>query len=134
MAGYEPKPKTYRLRFEDHEGLEVEATSLTIGEFLNVSKLADAVGGGGTDESVTDLLATFARHLVKWNVTSRGKPVPATFDGVKTQHLDFILEIILAWMGAIASVDTPLPPQLNGGGTSLEASLPMDALSPSLAS
>ncbi len=115
--GYEPKPKTYRLKFEDHDGLEVVCTSLTIGEFLDAAKLADGAGEGSSD-AVTGLLATFAEHLAEWNVTRKGRPVKPDLAGVKTQHLDFVLEIITAWMGAIASVDNPLPRNLNGGGTS----------------
>ena len=132
--GYEPPAKQYQLKFEDHPGLEVLCESLTIGEFMSVAALADKIsvsGTAATDASgaVEDLLTTFASHLVSWNVTKDGQPVTSDLAGVKTQNLDFILEIILAWVGAIASVDIPLPQASNGTGTSVEASMPMEALS-----
>jgi hypothetical protein len=134
MAGYEPKAKTYRLKFEDHPGLEVDCESLTIGEFLSVSALADTLGeesGAAAEKSVTELLSVFAEHLISWNVIKRGRKVPATLDGVRGQHFDFVMEIILAWMGAIASVDPTLLGQSSDGATSPVPSIPMEPLSPS---
>lgn len=131
--GFEPEPTHYRLRFADSAlaGLEVTAESLSVDEFLRVSALADAAKGdtsAASAKAADDLLDAFAENLVEWNVTRKGHPVPATRAGVGTQKFDFILKMIMAWMEAIASVDTPLPAGSASGATLQEASLPMEPL------
>lgn len=133
--GFEPEPVHYRLKFaDDLAGLEVTAESLSVDEFLRVSTLAAAAKETTAEEgakSAEQLLDAFAENLVEWNVTRKGKPVHADRAGVGTQKFDFILKIIMAWMEAIASVDTPLNGSSPSGETSPEASLPMEPLSPS---
>jgi hypothetical protein len=86
-------------------------------------------------ESVDGLFTRFAKSLKAWNLDDDdGRPVPETADGVRGQELDFILEITMAWMDAIASVDIPLPQPANGSGTFPEGSIPMEPLSQSLPS
>jgi hypothetical protein len=131
--GFEPEATHYRLRFTDPglSGLEVTAESLSVDEFLRVSGLAAQAQQAGAAEGADaagDLLDSFAANLVEWNVTRKGKPVPADRAGVGTQKFDFILKIVMAWMEAIASVDTPLPAGSNSGVTSPEVSLPMEPL------
>lgn len=133
--GFKREPKLYRLKFEDPSmaGLEVDAKSLSTGAFLEVAGLADAVKGDSLDAAAArKLFEVFAGALVSWNLEDEhDQPVPATYEGVVSQDMDFVLEIIMAWIGAMSSVDTPLPGALNSGGTSPEASLPMEPLSPS---
>ncbi len=82
--------------------------------------------------SVDDLFTRFASSLKAWNLDDEhGRPVEADVAGVRSQELDFILEITMAWMDAIASVDPTSPKPANGSGTFPEGSMPMEPLSPS---
>lgn len=133
--GYRRNKKRYRLRFDDPEmgGFEIVMGSLSIGQFLDL-QAASAAAADDTS-GVAALLAKFAAKIISWNLEDDGgEPVPATFDGVKGQELDFILAIISAWMDAMAGVDPTSPASANGTGTFPEVSLPMEPLSPSLLS
>lgn len=133
--GFKREPKLYRLKFEDPSmaGLEVDAKSLSTGALLEVTELAGAVKNMKADEvdpaALRKLFEVFAAALVKWNLEDEDdRPVPATYEGVVSQELNFVLAVIMAWIGAIASVDIPLPAGSSSGGTSPEASLPMEPL------
>jgi len=146
MGRYQPKRKLYQLRFEDHPGLEVTMKGLSIEAFMSLARGASALQGldmaalkGPALEAAMDqvdgLFTRFAKSLRSWNLDDDdGQPVPETVDGVRSQELAFILEITMSWMDAIASVDIPLPQPASASGTFPEASLPMEPLSPSLAS
>lgn len=138
--GFRIKRKVFRLHFKDDDlaGLEVLARSLNTGQFLEMeqAKAERAEGGvrgkGGTER----MLELFAEQLVSWNAEDEdGVPVPATMAGIRSQDLDLSLKIIDAWTDAIAGVSTPLPVTSSAGQPSaLEASIPMDVPSESLAS
>ena len=132
--GFTAPKKKYRLKFEDEDlaGFEVTMASLSIGEF---TELTDAftvaqAGAESAAEGVTGLLEKFASSIVSWNLTDeKGKAIPPTFAGVKTQELGFVMQIVMAWMDAIAAVDPTSRASANGGGTFPEVSLPMEPLS-----
>lgn len=131
--GYKRARKRYRLTFEDPEleGLEVVMGSLSISEFM---ELTSAVGGVSAEsaDGVTGLLEKFASRIISWNLEDDDdQPVPADFDGVKTQELGFVMAIVTAWMDAIANVDPTSRASANGTGTFPEVSLPMEPLSAS---
>src|SRR5258706_50838 len=119
---------------------------LSIDGFMSLAR--EAAGMQGLDMSamqgpeleaamdkVDGLFTRFAKSLRAWNLDDDdGEPVPETLDGVRSQDLDFILEITMAWMDAIASVDPTLPQPANGSGTFPAESIPMEPLSPSLPS
>lgn len=129
--GYKRAKKRYRLQFDDPElnGFEVVMAGLSIGQFIDLQTTAAAADDAGT----TDLLEKFAAKITSWNLEDDdGLPVPATFDGVKSQDMDFIMMIISAWMDAMAGVDPTRQTGANGGGTLPEVSLPMEKLSISL--
>lgn len=132
--GYKPKRKTYHLNFAstDYEGLQVSIRGLNTGQYMDLFEAkTEAETGGETNR----LLTIMASRLVSWNVEDDDDmPVPATLDGIKTQDLDFNLAIVNAWTTAMAGVPVPLEQPSTGGESSLEASIPMDVLSPSLAS
>lgn len=145
--GYKRKLKLYNLKFEDHPGLEVTMKGLSIDGFMSLAR--QAAGMQGRDlaamegpelekamDQIDGLFTRFAKSLKTWNLEDDddGYPVPATLEGVRSQDLGFILEIIMAWMDAIASVDTPLPQPANGHGIFPEESIPMEPLSASLPS
>lgn len=143
---YQRAAKTYTLKFEDYPGFEVTMKGLSIDGFMRLAKLAGTMtgtdlaklSGAQLDEAISAvdmLFSRFARSLVRWNLDGDdGEPVPETEDGVRSQDFDFILEITLAWMDAIAAVDTPLPQPANSPGTSQESSLQLASLSESLSS
>ena len=131
-GGYRREPTLYALKFEDDsfDGLEVMAKSLPLGEFFTLQRMqADASNDPDVAERVIRKLADV---LVSWNLEDAdGNAVPATYDGLAGQELSFVLAIFGAWMEAVASVPNLSPTASNGGGTSLEPSIPMEVSSPS---
>jgi hypothetical protein len=136
--GYRRKVVHYKLKFEnpEYEGLEVIAKSLPLGDFLEFQKTASVPVNAmaATPEAVAkrndasvSMFKMFAENLISWNLeTEDGKPVPATYKGIISQDFSFILDIIKAWMDAIASVPKASEAALNGSGTYLEPSIPME--------
>lgn len=140
MTGFQAPRKIYRLTFADPDlaGLEVRARSVSTGEFLQISSLAELAGerGVATDISeVSKLFAAFAGAIVSWNLEDeKGDPIAPDVDGLYSQDFDFVLSIIMAWLEAVASVPDPLGRASSGGERFPEESLPMESLSPSLSS
>jgi len=124
------RQRAYRLRFEDPDlaGLEVTARSLSIEGFMKVAGLAELAQGGGADRldvgQMQEMLRAFASCLVGWNIEDlpTGDPVPATYEGVISQDLDFVMQIVMAWSKVIASVPPPLPDGSPAGGSAPEES------------
>lgn len=138
MAGYRRKAKLYTLRWaEGHElhGLEVTCKDLTVERMLALVRLSAGFRGDMEAKlaGAEKLFREFARYLVEWNLEDGdGDPVPATYDGIAAQDLDFVIDLVSTWIDAVASVDTPLPQNSNGGQPSAPAlSMPMEPLSPS---
>lgn len=135
--GYVRQRKVYRLRFDDEEmnGLEVRAKSVPLGTFLDLVKLMDldtrSISGSDAGK-LDELFEGFAGALVDWNLEEpEGVPVPATFEGLKSQDTDFSLYIVRAWVGALSQIPDFLPPGSSNGGRSLELEMPMESRSPS---
>lgn len=140
--GFQPKQKIYRLNFEDPEfnGLVVMAKSAPIGMVLDLIGLAHVGDISQIDpeqlKQIEGLFDLFADRLEEWNVEftsgpQKGRPVPATREGVRSQDGDFVIAIILAWIDAIMGVSGPLPTALSNGGRSPVPPLPMEERSPS---
>jgi hypothetical protein len=137
--GFVPQKRAYRLRFEadDMAGLEVRATSLSVGAMLDMARLSDSAHSNPDDAD--RMFAEFARALVSWNVEEDTadadgvgrQPVPATYEGLRSLSLDFALQVINAWMQAVAGVADPLAGTSASGPPSVEASIPMEPLSSS---
>lgn len=132
--------KVYVLTFDDPAlaGLEVRARSVPLGRFLQLVGMAaslDAMAEGEfTSEdaaAIEGLFTGFADALVSWNLDERLDdetiPVPTTAEGVMAQDVDFMLDMITAWLQAIGAVDVPLGDGSNGGKPFLEAGIPMQA-------
>jgi len=129
--GFRKEATQYKLKFEDPDldGLEVIAKSLPLRDFLAINKLAIAADDNAEKqvEQSEVMLKKFSEALIGWNLEDdRGKPVPATYAGLLTQEVSFAMEIIRAWMEAIANVPKPSPTGLNGSGTYPEQSIPME--------
>jgi len=132
--GFRKEPTHYKLIFEEHpdlKGFEVTMRALSLGKFLDINRLALTVDNADTQERVqqADLLfRRFSESLVEWNLEDDdGAPIPADYDGVKTQELPFIQTIIGEWMEAMSGIPKNSNSASNGSGTSLERSIPMEA-------
>ena len=130
------KRKLYHLTWpEDHalHGLEVTTKGLSIGRLRTMMGLTSEMGKGGEEQAkaAEALFDQFAHVLVSWNrEEDDGTPVPATREGIAEEDLSFMIGLVMAWMDAVAGVDTPLPAASPPGpDPALEESLPMAPLS-----
>lgn len=138
--GYKRQKTIYRLVFEDEEfeGLEVRAYAPPLG-YLEKTMQMGSIAGRNTDdlspeeiELFQGFMTGFAKYLVSWNLEDDDDtPVPATLEGLRTQDLGFVFQIIEAWLDSVSAVAGPLAPPSSSGRPSLEGSLPMEPLSPS---
>lgn len=141
--GFVPKKKIYKITFEDGDldGLEVRATSASLGQFMEITELADLADAGVATMSpdqvrkVGQLYESFAECLVSWNIeTEGGSPVPATVAGLHSQDFGLVNEILKEWMSAVAGASAPKEQPSNDGELSAVASIPTEIGLPSLAS
>jgi hypothetical protein len=96
--------KTYKLKFEQHPGLEVETRSTSVGELFEILPLADQVKATAPKEAVEQLFGWFAKLLISWNLEhADGSPVPPTYEGLMTQDLGFALTVTMGWVVRIAA-------------------------------
>jgi hypothetical protein len=132
--GYKRNRKIYHLVWADgeYEGLEVNVRTLNIGQLIE-AKTGKGVNGKDGLEGNVELLASL---IVDWNLEDEvtGEPVPATLEAMKNEDDDLILAIISRWMEAVSGVAAPLDTPSPSGEISQVASIPTEALSPSLAS
>jgi hypothetical protein len=134
-VGYVKEPKVFRLVWDtttDHPGLQVTARSVSLGRFLRMSQLASQVEGDeGNTAAVVELFQMFSEALTAWNLEhpETRQPIPPTLDGLYDQDLDFVLEIILKWLGAMTGVSADLGKGSASGARYPEGSLPMAPLS-----
>jgi hypothetical protein len=138
-VGFERTAKSFRLQFSDgkYDGLEVVMRSLSTGRFLEVTELAVTVQQENLAKAAGEVRKLFeaaSESLASWNLTDGGEPVPATLAGLLAQDFDFVLDVVLAWLDAIASVAPPLPQRSNGSGSPPEVLVPMESLPPSRSS
>lgn len=134
MTGFEPPSSGQKLDFSEtaYAGLEVTMDAVSLGDLLDITDLAEAVSAGA---AARELVARFAKCLESWNVTRKGRPVPATHEGVLSQDAAFVLAIVQAWQQGMAQAPPPLPGGSSSGGSSAEAStLGLGAASRSLPS
>lgn len=133
--GYTPPRKSYTLQFEQEEmaGLEVITNPVSTGTFLTITEMADAKSADVGE--MKTLMSSFAKVLRSWNLEFEGgEPVPTTLEGLMTQEFSFVMDIVLAWMDAVAGTPAPLEKKSSAGGQSQELLLPMGPSSASLAS
>lgn len=134
--GYRKQKKVFVLTFEDPEleGLEVRATGLSVGKMISMLDLARLSNGNKlTSDAVEDidkLFRTFAQALVSWNLEDdAGQPVPATYEGLMSQDLDFVMALAMAWMDGMVGTPGPLDGNSSGGERSEVPPMPMETLS-----
>lgn len=140
MGGY-VRPRTLKLTWADDTefaGLEIRARRASLETFFELAPLID----GGIDTSTPEgrqeflgLFLEFGKYLVAWNLQDEdGAEVPCTPEEFMRQDPRFVREVLDQWAEAIAGVAAPLEQPSADGEPFPEASLPMEALSPSLAS
>lgn len=112
---YVPNRTTYKLVFEDpaYDGLEVSAYAGSIGQYLDIAKLADldlTPPYSAEDlEPVFALFEAFTSVLKSWNIEQPiGKKVPPTVAGLRSLEITLAMAIIHAWMNAVAGTALPL--------------------------
>ena len=132
--GYRRQPTIYRLLFEEYEGLEVMARSVSIDEYLKITKLADKMTTTPGEEQVRELFSWFARRLVSWNLEDEdGTPIPATLQGLLGEELGFATKVVMAWVNKVVRVDPTSPPGSSPGASPpdpAQASIPMEPVTP----
>ena len=133
------KAKKYHLTFDEstgHEGLEVTMRSISTANLLLIQKLGSGFSAAKLDpEAFEKLVEILSDSMIEWNVEDDGdQPVPTTVEGILSQDPDLIMTIISIWTTAAGGIKAPLGGGSTSGSASLEASLQMDTLSPSLSS
>lgn len=135
--GFKLVRKGYALKFADGsplDGATVVMSGLSVGQVVKAREQMRAAQGDQGPEAKADgilqTLATLAENLVSWDLEEEDEtPIPANEDGVMSLELPVAFSIFHAWMGAVSTVDTPLPNASSDGETHpLEASIPMEAL------
>jgi hypothetical protein len=133
--GFYVEPTHYRLKFEDpkYAELEINVESIDIGmltELMSLASFGDIVNMKSITTvtgAMNKMFEAFADKLISWNLEDKYKnPIPANLDGVRKQEPNFIMMVIMNWMGALGSVDSFLPKDLSSGETSLMESLKME--------
>lgn len=147
------RQKTIEIGWEpghELEDLHVTMKRLSIGKMASFAGLADMkkqkLSGAAALKVFDDVTKSIAESLVSWDLledvevkdkngdvveVKENQPVPATLAGLRAQDLDFVFELMSAWMDLGAGVSDPLSKSSSGGQPSPEASIPMDVLSPS---
>jgi hypothetical protein len=119
----EDHEKKYRLTFEDMPGLEVLAREPDLDQMFAMNEMGDVTAKTLDAAKMKALFVMFAGLLESWNVTRKGEPVPATYEGIMTCSPGFIYKIVNALGKAVAEPDPTSPPASANG--ELEASIPM---------
>lgn len=125
---------SYRIRFEDGPlaGAEVEARSVTTGEYMRLKGMAASAETSQEEHDHNQaLFEAFAGALVSWDLedAGTGKPIPADLTGLWTLDLGVSLQLSLRWLETVASAPRPLSNGSTGGETETrrELALPMSA-------
>lgn len=125
--------RTYLLEFEEghqYHGLQARTRPTTLGAMVEM----DRARGEGEERSLVDIFRPFADVLISWNVLDENdQPVPATLEGMLTQDSEMMGELVRAWQRATVRVSEGKEPRSTDGSPSVEASIPMEALSESRA-
>ena len=111
--GYKRQIKVFKLKFEDPEmdGLVVRVRSVKLGKLMKLVRAMDLDTEKMTAEDlnlIDDVFQTFAGAIVDWNLEDeKDQPVPTTLEGIYEQELDFVMEIVAAWVDALTGVECP---------------------------
>lgn len=141
MGGFEVSTTGNVLTFEGtkYAGLEVTVDEAPMGLLLDIMEDYAVLVGSNVDVATAgkvlrSLTGNFASVLEGWNATRKGKPVPATLDGLRSLGQTFVMTVIGAWLTGNVQADEELGKGSPSGGNSPEALEAMAALSTSLPS
>jgi hypothetical protein len=119
--GFTPRPKTYRLVFDDpdYAGAEVVCSSAPLGALLEMGDTIEDYRKFGDD------------YLVSWNLETDGEPIPATGEGLLSTGVDIVFAraLLRAWAQALTGASAPLDSASSNGNGTATASIPMVELS-----
>jgi hypothetical protein len=104
---------------------------------MAIDEYMAATGLDGSDgDNASTSMTRFGERLISWNLTKNGAPVPATPEGLQKIDQGLARALQNAYVEALIGVhkSDPLPQSLPSGEPSLVESVPMEALSESLAS
>lgn len=137
--GFTVKRRIYKLVFQgDFAGMNVVVRGLNLGQLLKLTAARETreAGGEGVEEATDRMIDLLLGALVSWDAEDEdtGLPIPRTEEAIKLQDPDFYMTIIDVWHKAMNGVPAPLSQTSTGGVPSVEASIPMDVPSESLAS
>jgi hypothetical protein len=127
--GYKGTPRAVRIVFaegHEHHGAEARARRMSFGEWEAIME---------SDEQ--NAMEEFKKRLVSWNLTDDDdQPIPATAEGLRQVDTSLVTALKDAWVQALTGVHDadPLPESSTSGEPSPVESIPMEALSESLAS
>lgn len=134
------RARTVKLTWADGEfaGLEIRAKRVSLETFFDLAPLIDGhldVFNPDDRVKLRGLFREFGKVLISWNFEDEdGKPIPCTADEFVRQDPAMVREVLEQWAAAISGVAAPLDSRSPGGEPFPEESLPMETLSPSLAS
>lgn len=132
---YVPPRKIYRLDFAgtDYDGMKVALYGLSTRQLIEAQEKTSTASEDAESNEFRELLELMISKFVSWNVgeSEDGDPIAPTLDALLDQDPGFNLAIINAWTGAVGGVADPLESGSPSGDLSLEASIPMGALSSS---
>lgn len=115
--GYEIR-RTILLEFEDGD----EKATLK----MRAPKMAFFQG---FDEMTVDQQSqAFAEHVVEWDLTADGEPLPVTLEGVHELDPATRMLFIREWLAAAREVAPPLARRSNAGEQSAAESISMESL------
>jgi hypothetical protein len=141
MGGFEAPGTGNVLDFTGtpYEGLEVTVDSASVGLLMDIMGDYEAITAEDVNVKaalpvMSRLLGNFGELLESWNVTKRGKPVPASAEGLRSLDIHFAMAVIGAWLTGTTGADEELGKDSSSGGSSQEALTAAAALSSSLTS
>ncbi len=141
MGKHTVKRKILNISFEkdsEHHGLEIRAGSVSFGRILAIADQAEALRAGNAIDAARGGLASarefvdeFTGALISWNaVDEDGQDIPPTREGLLSQDIEWVLDILLTWFDSMVSVPSPLGESSTSGKPFPEESMPMEPLSP----
>lgn len=136
--GYKVQSTIFRLKFADekYEGLEVRIKSPNMGVFLDITSMSSLDITKVTPENIeatNKVFGLFADSVLDWNLEDDAGPIPHSVKGLRQLDVDFVMDMIQAWVEALQGASPGLPQPSGDGQPSLEASIPMEELSQSQA-
>jgi len=129
MTGYKRQPRLYRLTFDDDSelgGFECTLKGVSVDEFLTLSMAADVLKtpAGRTRENVEAQFVMLASLTTAWNlVGDDDKPVPVSYDALKTFDYAYVNRILRAYIRAVSQVPKDSNSDSPPGGPSQEEQL-----------